>query len=148
MKFLVFAFLWIACLHAVNALDFYTKKTGIVDLHSGNFRKLVKSGSSGLPWIVEFYAPWCGHCQQLKPEYIRMAAKLKGIVNVGAVDCDNKQNGMIASEYGIKGFPTIKVITADGKVHDYNGPRTSGGMYALNILFLSSYSYLLGRILF
>jgi protein disulfide-isomerase A6 len=124
----VFLALGLVALQGAAALDFYTKKTGIVDLHSGNFRKLVKSGNSGLPWIVEFYAPWCGHCQQLKPEYIRMASKLKGIVNVGAVDCDNKQNGAIASEYGIKGFPTIKVITADGRVHDYNGARTAGGM--------------------
>jgi protein disulfide-isomerase A6 len=120
------AFVCLLLLQFVCAVDFYTKKTGIVDLHSGNFRKLVKN--SALPWIVEFYAPWCGHCQQLKPEYIRMAAKLKGIVNVGAVDCDNKQNSMIASEYGIKGFPTIKVITPDGKVHDYNGARSSGPM--------------------
>jgi protein disulfide-isomerase A6 len=108
--------------------EFYTKRSGIVDLTAQNFRKEVLSGKSGLPWIVEFYAPWCGHCQKLKPDYVKMAAKLKGIVNVGAVDCDNKANAQLAQQYQIQGFPSIKVIAADGKAHDYNGPRTAAAM--------------------
>lgn len=107
--------------------EFYTKRSGITDLNEGNWRNLVGKGN-GLPWIVEFYAPWCGHCQQLKPEYLKMAAKLKGIVNVGAIDCDNKANGGIAQQFGIRGFPTIKVITPDGKAHDYNGARSAASM--------------------
>eukprot|EP00475_Leptophrys_vorax_P010493 TRINITY_DN17077_c0_g2_i1.p1 TRINITY_DN17077_c0_g2~~TRINITY_DN17077_c0_g2_i1.p1 ORF type:complete len:692 (-),score=192.40 TRINITY_DN17077_c0_g2_i1:54-2129(-) len=130
-----------SCVLSVVNGEFYTKRSGIVDLNARNFRELVLSGKSGLPWIVEFYAPWCGHCQKLKPEYVQMAAKLKGIVNVGAVDCDDKSNGAIAQQYQIQGFPTIKVITPDGKAHDYNGPRTAGSMAQFVVNFLDSQIY-------
>ena len=41
--------------------------------------------------MVEFYAPWCGHCKSLAPEWEKAAKALKGIVNVGAVDMTQHQ---------------------------------------------------------
>jgi protein disulfide-isomerase A6 len=62
-------------------------------------------------WLIEFYAPWCGHCQQLKPSYEKVAKILKGVVRVGAVNMDvHKQHG---SKYGVTGFPTIKFFGLD-----------------------------------
>jgi protein disulfide-isomerase A6 len=60
--------------------------------------------------VVEFYAPWCGHCKNLAPEYIKAAKSLNGLVKVGAVNCDNPSNSEVCSKYEIKGFPTIKVF--------------------------------------
>jgi protein disulfide-isomerase A6 len=74
----------VVTLSSVQAM--YSKSSGVVELTDNNFDHRVKD-SDGI-WIVEFYAPWCGHCQKLAPEYQKAAQALKGIVNVGGVDCD------------------------------------------------------------
>lgn len=56
----------------------------VVVLDSSNFDELVL-GSKDI-WFVEFYAPWCGHCKKLEPEWNEAASKLKGQVKLGKVD--------------------------------------------------------------
>ena len=88
--------------------------------------------------IVEFYAPWCGHCKALAPEYEKAASILNGIVKVVAVDAT--QNEKLSQQYQIQGFPSIKIFGADKKAPiDYQGPRTadaivSEGMKSANKL--------------
>jgi protein disulfide-isomerase A6 len=64
-------------LSSVSAL--YSKTSGVVELTDNNFDLRVKD-SDGV-WIVEFYAPWCGHCKQLAPEFQKAAQALKVILN-------------------------------------------------------------------
>jgi len=74
-------------------------------------------------WFVEFYAPWCGHCKALAPEFEKAAKNLEGLVKVGAVDMT--QHGTVGSPYNIQGYPTIKFFKRDKSESplDYGGGR-------------------------
>lgn len=102
----------------------YASSTAVIDLKPNNFDERVLSSSH--IWVIEFYAPWCGHCQQLMPEYDKAAVALKGVVKVGAVNADEHKS--LATKYGVRGFPTIKIFGLDSKPEDYNGPRTAAGI--------------------
>jgi protein disulfide-isomerase A6 len=67
---------------------------------------------------------WCGHCKNLAPHYKKAATALKGVVKVGAVDCDQYKD--IAAKYSVQGFPTLKLFGASKtSPTDYNGERTA-----------------------
>ena len=59
-------------------------------LDSSNFEEMVLDSKD--IWIVEFYAPWCGHCKALEPEYAQAATNLKGQVKLGKVDATVEQD--------------------------------------------------------
>jgi len=83
--------------------------------------------------IVEFYAPWCGHCKNLQPAYEQAAKKLKGLAKVAAVNCDDDDNKQFCGGMGVQGFPTLKIVKPGKKfgspvVEDYQGPREAKGI--------------------
>jgi len=63
--------------------------------------------------LVEFYAPWCGHCKSLAPIYDQVAAKFKVNPNVIIAKMDATANE--AEGVAIQGFPTIKFYSAANK---------------------------------
>jgi protein disulfide-isomerase A6 len=92
--------------------------------------------------LLQFYAPWCGHCQQLKPAWEQAAKALKGIVNVAAVDCDEHKS--VAGEHGIRGFPTIKFFYVSNgaiKSSDYNGGRSAKEIVAFAMEKAKAYAF-------
>lgn len=111
----------------VHTLAMYSPSDDVVELTPANFDKEV-TNSKGV-WIVEFYAPWCGHCQQFAPEYKKLATALKGFMHVGAVDAD--QHKSLGGRFGVQGFPTIKIFGSNkNKPTDYNGDRKAESISA------------------
>ena len=103
----------------------YDKSSDVIELNPNNFESRVIDSDE--VWIVEFFAPWCGHCKSLVPEYKKAANALKGVVKVGAVDAD--AHNALGSRFGVRGFPTIKIFGANKKSPvDYSGPRNSAGL--------------------
>jgi protein disulfide-isomerase A6 len=98
----------------------------VVVLTDDNFDDLVMKSKD--MWLVEFYAPWCGHCKSLEPHWSKAATELKGKIKVGKLDATAHQK--IAGKYGIRGYPTIKIFSpADkNKPEEYDGPRDSAGI--------------------
>lgn len=95
------------------------------ELTSSNFDELVLKSKE--LWVVEFFAPWCGHCKKLAPEWKKAAKNLKGKVKLGHVDCDAEKSLM--SRYNVQGFPTILVFGVDkDSPIPYEGARTASAI--------------------
>ncbi|KAI9733311.1 MAG: hypothetical protein M1834_003395 [Cirrosporium novae-zelandiae] len=97
--------------------------SAVLDLIPENFDKVVLS--SGKPALVEFFAPWCGHCKKLAPIYEELAqnfAFAEDKVSIAKVDADANKD--LGRRFGVQGFPTLKWF--DGKSdtpEEYNGGR-------------------------
>lgn len=71
-------------LFTTYCLAFYDNSKEVVKLTEANFKSKVLDSDE--LWLIEFYAPWCGHCQAMEGAWKQVAKRLKGVVNVGAVD--------------------------------------------------------------
>ncbi|TFB05110.1 Putative protein disulfide-isomerase [Trichoderma ghanense] len=110
---------------------FYSKNSPVLQVDAKSYDRLITN--SNHTSIVEFYAPWCGHCQNLKPAYEKAARNLDGLAKVAAVDCDDDANKPLCGSLGVKGFPTLKIVRPGKKpgrpvVEDYQGQRTAGAI--------------------
>lgn len=96
-------------------------------LNEENFDEAV-SGPDGV--LVEFYAPWCGHCKTLAPEWSKAAlslAKSNSPMKLAKVDATEAKE--LATKFEVRGFPTIKFFRG-GKSSDYSGGRTEPDIVA------------------
>jgi len=94
-------------------------------LNDKSFRGQVSRGDH----FVMMYAPWCGHCQRLKPDWEQLAKKpgVKG-VSIAKVDCT--ASGTICSDFKVKGYPTLLYFRNGDKIDTYEGAKTLDGMKA------------------
>ncbi|KAJ7170695.1 protein disulfide isomerase [Mycena crocata] len=107
--------LFAAAIAAVSA-------SNVLELTPANFDSVIGQGKPGL---VEFFAPWCGHCKNLAPVYEELAnayAHVKDKVVVAKVDADG-EGKPLGAKFGVTGYPTLKWFDADGTPEPYEGGR-------------------------
>lgn len=74
----------------LSAATFYEK---VVNKNTGYVHPNVK------PWIIKFYAPWCGHCSKLAPEWTKFGAETTNTLQVGKIDCTLDGDKDICTSY-------------------------------------------------
>merc|ERR1711897_18625 len=108
----------------------------VIDLDPDN----VKDVLNGMKiTMAEFYAPWCGHCKRLTPEYTKLAEMvandpmMSNFVQVVKADCDKHRS--IGETFSVTGFPTLKILSRgigideSDSAFDYSGPRDAESMF-------------------
>jgi protein disulfide-isomerase-like protein len=76
--------------------------------------------SDGRLWLVDFYAPWCGHCKELAPILEEVALKLNGKITIGTIDATTHKK--VANKFDIRSFPTLK-FTRGRDFFEFEGGR-------------------------
>lgn len=94
-----------------------------VELTAEKFQSLVTNTLD--PWFVKFYAPWCHHCQALKPNWATMARDMQGVLNIGEVNCDVEKR--LCKDARVKGYPTLLFFRGGERV-EYSGLRGVGDL--------------------
>ncbi|KAK2560566.1 DnaJ-like protein subfamily C member 10 [Acropora cervicornis] len=84
-----------------------TLKPSVIQMTPETFQSLVAQRNVGETWLVDFYAPWCGPCNELAPEWNKLAKQMKDEAGVGSVDCQKYR--WFCQEQGVNSYPTIRL---------------------------------------
>ncbi|NXM72110.1 PDIA2 isomerase, partial [Serilophus lunatus] len=108
--------------------DEIKEEDNVLVLHEHNFARAL---SEHRLLLVEFYAPWCGHCQQLAPAFAQAAAELRNEsspAQLGKVDATAQT--ALANEFGITSYPTLKLFRDGNRTHPlaYTGRMDTQGI--------------------
>jgi len=121
----------------VSAQDPSVSIPGVIDVTPDNVKQVLNGMKLT---IAEFYAPWCGHCKRLVPEYTKLAemiqedAMMSQFVQVVKADCDAHRS--IGEAFSVTGFPTLKILSRGIGIEEadtafnYEGARDAESMFA------------------
>ncbi|XP_073844723.1 disulfide-isomerase A3 [Musca autumnalis] len=118
--------LWVLCIAGLAYLS-NAAESDVLELTDDNFLSVLSEHSTTL---VMFYAPWCGHCKRLKPEYAKAAEIVKDDdppITLAKVDC-TEAGKETCNKFSVSGYPTLKIFKGEEVSQDYNGPREAAGI--------------------
>lgn len=101
--------------------------SNVVVLTNDNFEEVVQD--AGKDVMIEFYAPWCGHCKSLKPVLAELAADLEPVTSVTIAAMDATANDP-PSHFNVEGYPALYFVPANAKDSpiSYDGGRDVASM--------------------
>jgi len=81
----------------------------VIELTTKNFRQKLGKKKNDVIWIVDYFAPWCGPCQRLAPEWSAVARSLSALsfVNVASVNCETEAS--LCTSQGVRSYPDIRI---------------------------------------
>lgn len=109
-----------------DAISDYTLSLSVIDLTSQNFATTVNDGNV---WLIEFYTPWCRHCQTFKASYMSVAQTFHSSpdekIRVARVDCSVEK--ALLSRFDVRGFPSFYIV-AGWQVYQFEGTRSEASL--------------------
>lgn len=85
----------------------------VIELTSKNFHLKLAKKKRKVMWIVDYFAPWCGPCQQLAPEWMTVAKSLSDLsfINVASINCEIEVS--LCASQGVRSYPNIRLYPTE-----------------------------------
>jgi len=99
----------------------------VYDVNGQSFEQEVVAASRTQPVVVDFWAPWCGPCKMMAPQFIQAAQMLEPRVRLAKLDTESEQ--ALGARYGIRSIPTLALFSGGREV-----ARQAGAMGAQDIV--------------
>jgi len=89
------------------------------DVSEQDFLQEVIEKSKTVPVVVDFWAPWCGPCQILKPVLEKLAEEYQGKFFLAKVNAD--ENQALSAQFGVRGIPSVKAVYNGEIINEFSG---------------------------